>query len=59
MSVSNAIWDKPGRLDAGEWDQVRAHPRFTERVLQAAAPWRDLVGARAADQSTKRGALKY
>ena len=26
VSVSNAIWDKPGPLDVGEWEKVRAHP---------------------------------
>jgi HD-GYP domain-containing protein (c-di-GMP phosphodiesterase class II) len=55
VSVSNAIWDKPGRLDAGEWDQVRAHPWFTERVLQAAAPWRDLARLAAADHERMDG----
>ena len=39
VSVSNAIWDKPGPLDAGEWDKVRAHAHFTDRVLAAAAPF--------------------
>src|SRR5438128_1489456 len=34
VSVSNAIWDKRGPLDAGEWDKVRAHPQLTERVLR-------------------------
>lgn len=36
IGVSNAIWDKPGPLDAGEWSQVQAHPQLTERVLGAA-----------------------
>ena len=49
VSVSNAIWDKPGPLDRGQWDQVRAHPWFTERVLEHAAPWRELARLAAAD----------
>ena len=36
ISVSNAIWDKPGPLDAGEWEKVRLHPYFTERIVRAA-----------------------
>src|SRR5205823_11770315 len=49
VSVSNAIWDKPGPLDAGEWEKVRAHPQYTERVLSLAAPWRELARLAASD----------
>jgi DNA-binding CsgD family transcriptional regulator len=34
LGVSNAIWDKRGPLGAGEWERVRLHPYFTERMLQ-------------------------
>lgn len=37
LGVSNAIWDKPGRLGAGEWERVRLQPYFTERMLQQSA----------------------
>jgi HD-GYP domain-containing protein (c-di-GMP phosphodiesterase class II) len=33
LGVSNAIWDKPGPLGAGEWERVRIHPYLTERML--------------------------
>jgi HD-GYP domain-containing protein (c-di-GMP phosphodiesterase class II) len=33
LGVSNAIWDKPGSLGAGEWERVRMHPYVTERML--------------------------
>jgi HD-GYP domain-containing protein (c-di-GMP phosphodiesterase class II)/DNA-binding CsgD family transcriptional regulator len=33
LGVSNAIWDKPGRLGVGEWERVRMHPYLTERML--------------------------
>ena len=33
VGVSNAIWDKPGPLDAAEWERVRLHPYYTERAL--------------------------
>jgi HD-GYP domain-containing protein (c-di-GMP phosphodiesterase class II)/DNA-binding CsgD family transcriptional regulator len=34
LGVSNAIWDKPAPLGAGEWERVRLHPYLTERMLQ-------------------------
>jgi HD-GYP domain-containing protein (c-di-GMP phosphodiesterase class II) len=34
IAVSEAIWDKPGALSDGEWEQVRAHTYVGERVLQ-------------------------
>jgi HD-GYP domain-containing protein (c-di-GMP phosphodiesterase class II) len=34
LGVSNAIWDKPGPLAAGEWERVRMHPYLTERMLR-------------------------
>ncbi len=33
LGISNAIWDKPGALGAGEWERVRMHPYLTERML--------------------------
>jgi HD-GYP domain-containing protein (c-di-GMP phosphodiesterase class II) len=35
LGVSNAIWDKPGPLGAGEWERVRMHPYLTERMLHS------------------------
>jgi HD-GYP domain-containing protein (c-di-GMP phosphodiesterase class II)/DNA-binding CsgD family transcriptional regulator len=35
MSVSNAIWEKTGPLGKSEWEQVRLHPYYTERILAA------------------------
>jgi HD-GYP domain-containing protein (c-di-GMP phosphodiesterase class II) len=34
MSVPNGIWDKPGQLTDGEWERVRLHPYYTERILE-------------------------
>lgn len=34
VAISNAIWDKPGPLDKGERELVRAHTHHTERVLE-------------------------
>ena len=33
VGVSNRVWDKPGRLSASEWEQVRLHAYHTERIL--------------------------
>lgn len=47
VAVSNAIWEKPGALSAAEWEQVRVHPYWTERILAgtgALAPVAALAG---------------
>jgi len=31
--VPNTIWDKPGPLTDSEWERVRLHPYYTERML--------------------------
>ena len=33
VGVSAGIWGKPGPLSQSEWEQVRLHPYYTERVL--------------------------
>jgi HD-GYP domain-containing protein (c-di-GMP phosphodiesterase class II) len=57
VSVSNAIWDKPGPLDPGEWEKVRLHPYFTERIARAASPWQSLALLASSDHERlgKRG----
>ncbi|WP_426574816.1 HD domain-containing phosphohydrolase [Aquihabitans sp. McL0605] len=45
LGVSNAIWDKAGPLTAGEWERVRLHPHFTERMLHQAAALASAGGA--------------
>ena len=42
-SVSNGIWDKAGRLTTAEWERVRLHPYYTERVLEKAPALRPLA----------------
>ena len=47
VSVSNAIWDKPAALTPPEWERVRLHPYYSERVLSATpllAPLARLAG---------------
>jgi HD-GYP domain-containing protein (c-di-GMP phosphodiesterase class II) len=48
VSVPNGIWEKPSPLSAGEWERVRLHPYYTERVLEhspALAPLAVLAGS--------------
>ena len=33
LSVPNSILDKPGPLTSDEWDTVRLHPYYTQRIL--------------------------
>lgn len=33
-AVPSSVWDRPGPLGSGEWEQVRLHAYWTERVLQ-------------------------
>jgi HD-GYP domain-containing protein (c-di-GMP phosphodiesterase class II)/DNA-binding CsgD family transcriptional regulator len=33
LSVPTGIWDKKGPLNTGEWERVRLHAYYTERVL--------------------------
>lgn len=43
LGVSNAILDKPGRLNAQEWMQVKRHPTLTEDILARIEPFRELA----------------
>ena len=47
LGVSNAIWDKPAQLGAGEWERVRLQPYLTERMLEQ-SPTLSAIGAVAA-----------
>lgn len=33
LGVSNSILDKPGRLDADEWEKVKLHASYSEQIL--------------------------
>ena len=48
VGVTNAIWEKPGRLGFGDWERVRLHPHYTERAFvqsRALAPVGQLAGS--------------
>lgn len=43
LGVSNSVLDKPGRLNAAEWVQVKRHPALTEDILARIGPFRELA----------------
>jgi len=43
LGVSNQILDKPSRLDADEWQDVRRHPESGETILARIAAFADLA----------------
>ena len=47
VGAPNLVWDKPGPLTAAEWEQVRLHAYYAERVLARSlllAPLAELAG---------------
>jgi HD-GYP domain-containing protein (c-di-GMP phosphodiesterase class II) len=43
LGVSNSILDKPGKLDADEWEAMKAHAAHTETILSRIAAFGDLA----------------
>jgi HD-GYP domain-containing protein (c-di-GMP phosphodiesterase class II) len=39
VSVPTGIWDKPGPLGTAEWERVRLHAYYTERIALRAPAW--------------------
>ena len=48
VAVENGIWDKPGPLTTSEWERVRLHSYYTERILARCEPLAALVQLAAA-----------
>lgn len=48
LGVSNAILDKPGKLDEEEWLAVQRHAAFTEAILARIEPFAELARVAAA-----------
>lgn len=44
LSVPNSIWDKSSRLTDGEWERVRLHPYYSERILSRSPALKALAG---------------
>jgi HD-GYP domain-containing protein (c-di-GMP phosphodiesterase class II) len=55
VSVSNAVWEKAGPLDEGEWEKVRGHAAVTENILQKWEPWSALATLAASDHERVDG----
>jgi HD-GYP domain-containing protein (c-di-GMP phosphodiesterase class II) len=43
LGVSTSILDKPGRLDAAEWIEMRRHAALTEDILSRMSAFRDMA----------------
>jgi putative nucleotidyltransferase with HDIG domain len=43
VAVPSGIWNKRGSLSEAEWDQVRLHPYFTQRILARCGPLKNLA----------------
>ncbi len=48
LGVSNAILDKPGKLDDHEWESVKQHAAFTGAILGRISIFRELAGVSSA-----------
>ncbi len=38
VAIPNSIWDKPGPLSFAEWERVRLHAYYSERIVRRAGP---------------------
>ncbi len=43
LSVPNSILDKPGKLTAQEWETMRLHPYYTQRILERISGFKHLA----------------
>lgn len=43
LGISNSLLDKPGKLDAAEWETMRMHALYTEQILSGIAPFAELA----------------
>lgn len=48
LGVSNSVLDKPGKLDAAEWDAVKLHATYTETILSRIGAFSELARVAAA-----------
>jgi HD-GYP domain-containing protein (c-di-GMP phosphodiesterase class II) len=47
-SVPNGLWDQPRPLTTAQWDRVRLHPHYTQRILARTAAFSNLAALAAA-----------
>jgi HD-GYP domain-containing protein (c-di-GMP phosphodiesterase class II) len=43
LSVPNSVLDKPGKLTAQEWETMRLHPYYTQRILERVEGFKHLA----------------
>jgi DNA-binding CsgD family transcriptional regulator len=43
VSVPNGIWDRAGALTVAQWERVRLHPYYTERILARTPAFADVA----------------
>ena len=55
VGVSAAIWEKPGALTSGEWEQVRLHSYHSERLLTRIPALAELARVAASDHERLDG----
>ena len=58
VGVPNGVWERPGPLGSADWEAVRLHPYYAERVLSRCGGARAAGrarGARTTSGSTARG----
>lgn len=48
LGVSNAVLDKPGKLDPAEWEAVKRHAAYTEEILSRMTAFKELARVAAA-----------
>jgi HD-GYP domain-containing protein (c-di-GMP phosphodiesterase class II) len=48
LGVSNAVLDKPGKLDVTEWEAVKRHAMYTEEILSRIGAFKELATVAAA-----------
>ncbi len=53
--MSAAVWEKPGALTTGEWEQVRLHSYHTERLLARIPALADVARTAASDHERLDG----
>jgi HD-GYP domain-containing protein (c-di-GMP phosphodiesterase class II) len=58
VGVSAGLWDKPGPFSDADWDKVRLHPYYTERLLSRSAALAPL-GRLASRQAERMDASGY
>ena len=56
LGVSNSVLDKPGKLDADEWDQVKLHATYTEVILARIGAFAELATVAGAHHEKLDGA---